>query len=145
MMHLPIAERGRYLARVLNGFFNYFAVPTNSRAINSFYRHVGWYWFRALRRRSQNNWLRWQRMRRWIDLFCRRHASGIPIPTSRSTLRPEARARCGSSARRDLSGRRRAIAVPTATFSLHVSGLFNQPDRDAETVGATVKPGSECI
>jgi RNA-directed DNA polymerase len=43
MMHRPIAEQGRYLARVLNGFFNYFAVPTNSRAINWFYRHVGWY------------------------------------------------------------------------------------------------------
>jgi group II intron reverse transcriptase/maturase len=69
MMHRPIAEQGLYLKRVVNGFLNYFAVPTNSRAINSFYRHVGWYWFRALRRRSQNHWLTWQRMRRWIDLF----------------------------------------------------------------------------
>ena len=35
MLHLPIADQGRYLARVLNGFFNYFAVPTNCRALNS--------------------------------------------------------------------------------------------------------------
>ncbi len=48
MMHRPIAEQGLYLKRVVNGFLNYFAVPTNSRAINSFYRHVGWYWCRAL-------------------------------------------------------------------------------------------------
>ena len=47
MMHQPIAEQGLYLKRVMNGFLNYFAVPTNSRAINSFYRHVGWYWCRA--------------------------------------------------------------------------------------------------
>ena len=53
MMHRPIAEQGLYLKRVVNGFLNYFAVPTNSRAINSFYRHVGWYWCRALRRRGQ--------------------------------------------------------------------------------------------
>ncbi len=49
MMHRPIAEQGLYLNWVMNGFLNYFAVPTNSRAINSFYRHVGWYWCRALR------------------------------------------------------------------------------------------------
>ncbi len=43
MMHRPIAEQGRYLKRVMNGFLNCFTVPTNSKAINSFYRHVGWY------------------------------------------------------------------------------------------------------
>jgi hypothetical protein len=42
-MHRTIAEQGLYLRRVLNGFFNYFAVPTNSRAINSFYYNVGWH------------------------------------------------------------------------------------------------------
>ena len=43
MMHRTIAEQGLYLRRVLNGFFNYFAVPTNSRAINVFYYKVAWY------------------------------------------------------------------------------------------------------
>jgi group II intron reverse transcriptase/maturase len=69
MMHRPIAEQGLYLKQVLNGYYNYFAVPTNSRAINSFYRHVGWYWCRALRRRSQTNRMSWQRMKRLIDLW----------------------------------------------------------------------------
>jgi hypothetical protein len=32
MMHLPIPEQGRYLRLVLNGFYNYYAVPTNFRA-----------------------------------------------------------------------------------------------------------------
>ena len=67
MMHRPIAEQGLYLKRVMNGFLNYFAVPTNSRAINSFYRHVGWYWCRALRRRAQISRLTWQRMKRLTD------------------------------------------------------------------------------
>ena len=30
-MHLPIKDQGAYLKRVVNGFLNYFAVPTNSR------------------------------------------------------------------------------------------------------------------
>jgi hypothetical protein len=32
MRHLPIPEQGRYLRLVLNGFYNYYAVPTNFRA-----------------------------------------------------------------------------------------------------------------
>jgi hypothetical protein len=32
MRHLPIPEQGRYLRLVLNGFYNYHAVPTNSGA-----------------------------------------------------------------------------------------------------------------
>ena len=69
MMHLPVGDQGLYLKRVLNGFLNYFAVPTNSQAINSFYRHVGWYWCRALRRRGQISRLTWQRMKRLTDLW----------------------------------------------------------------------------
>ena len=77
MMHRPIAEQGLYLKRVVNGFLNYFAVPTNSRAINSFYRHVGWYWCRALRRRGQISRLTWQRMKRLTASGCRLRAFGI--------------------------------------------------------------------
>ena len=32
MRHLPIPEQGRYLRLVVNGFYNYYAVPTNFRA-----------------------------------------------------------------------------------------------------------------
>jgi RNA-directed DNA polymerase len=69
MMHLPIQEQGACLRRVMNGIFNYFAVPTNNRAINSFYRHVVWYWYRALRRRSQTSRLTWQDMKRLIGTW----------------------------------------------------------------------------
>jgi len=53
MRHLPIPEQGRYLRLVLNGFYNYYAVPTNFRALNSFYWHIMRYWQHCLRRRSQ--------------------------------------------------------------------------------------------
>ena len=36
MLHRPIPEQGLYLRRVVNGFHNYYAVPTNFSAINSF-------------------------------------------------------------------------------------------------------------
>jgi RNA-directed DNA polymerase len=80
LMHRPVAEQGLYLKQVMNGFFNYFAVPTNSRAINSFYRHVAWYWCRALRRRGQISRLTWQRMKRLIDYWLPPARIRHPLP-----------------------------------------------------------------
>ena len=48
----------------LNGFYNYYAVPTNFRALNSFYWHIMRYWQHCLRRRSQRHRLTCQRMMR---------------------------------------------------------------------------------
>jgi group II intron reverse transcriptase/maturase len=83
MMHLPIQEQAAYLKRVVNGYLNYFAVPTNNRAINSFYRHAVWYWYRALRRRSQTSRLTWKDMKRlvatWLPPARLRH----PLPDVR--------------------------------------------------------------
>ena len=35
-MHQPIPEQGRWLRRVVRGYFNYHAVPTNARALDVF-------------------------------------------------------------------------------------------------------------
>jgi RNA-directed DNA polymerase len=67
MMHLTIPEQGRYLRLVVHGFYNYYAVPTNFRALNSFYYHVIWHWLRRLRRRSQRHRLPWRRMMRIVE------------------------------------------------------------------------------
>src|SRR6266508_2892161 len=83
LMHRPVAEQGLYLKQVMNGFFNYFAVPTNSRAINSFYRHVAWYWCRALRRRGQISRLTWQRMKRLIAYWLPSARIRHPLPDLR--------------------------------------------------------------
>ena len=38
--HLPIPEQGRWLASVLRGHCNYYAVPDNSEAMNAFRHQV---------------------------------------------------------------------------------------------------------
>ena len=61
-MHQPIPEQGRWLRRVVSGFFNYHAVPTNSRALAAFRCHVTKLWRRSLKRRSQKGTMAWARM-----------------------------------------------------------------------------------
>jgi RNA-directed DNA polymerase len=62
--HLSIPEQGRWLASVVRGYDQYYAVPTNVRALIAFRREVVRYWRRALMRRSQKSRLTWGRMRR---------------------------------------------------------------------------------
>src|SRR6516165_652496 len=45
-MHQPIPEQGRWLRRVVRGYFNYHAVPTNARALDVFRHHVTDLWRR---------------------------------------------------------------------------------------------------
>jgi group II intron reverse transcriptase/maturase len=63
-MHLPIPEQGRWLARVLQGHYNYYAVPDNSEAMRAFRRRVIHHWRAALKRRSQKDWTTWERIDR---------------------------------------------------------------------------------
>jgi group II intron reverse transcriptase/maturase len=67
-MHHPIPEQGRWLARVLQGHYNYYAVPDNSEALHGFRRRLIRLWLQALRRRSQKDRLTWKRM---LDLEAR--------------------------------------------------------------------------
>jgi hypothetical protein len=62
--HLPIPEQGRWLASVVRGHCNYYAVPSNSDAIIAFRTQATRHWRHALRRRSQRSRLGWQRMNR---------------------------------------------------------------------------------
>ena len=52
-MHRPVAEQQRWLASVLRGHYRYYGLPSNHRALSSFYLQVRRIWYRALRRRSQ--------------------------------------------------------------------------------------------
>jgi group II intron reverse transcriptase/maturase len=60
--HDAIVEQGRWLRTVVGGYFNYHAVPTNSRALGAFRYHVTKLWHRTLCRRSQRAAMRWDRM-----------------------------------------------------------------------------------
>ena len=62
--HWPIPEQGRWLASVLRGHFNYYAVPGNIDLITAFRDQVRWYWIQTLRRRSQRHRMTWERYSR---------------------------------------------------------------------------------
>lgn len=65
--HQPAADTGRWLRSVVQGYFNYHAVPGNMDSLNSFRAQVIWRWRRALRRRSQRSQLTWERFWRLVD------------------------------------------------------------------------------
>src|SRR6202008_2133026 len=49
-MHQPIPQQGKWLKQVVTGYFNYHAVPTNSRALATFRAEVARRWWRLLNR-----------------------------------------------------------------------------------------------
>ena len=70
-MHEAVRNVGRWLGAVVRGWFNYHAVPGNSKCLNAFYTDVQRLWRHVLRRRSQKgrrwNWKRVRRLvRRWL-------------------------------------------------------------------------------
>jgi RNA-directed DNA polymerase len=62
--HDPIPDQGRWLASVVRGHSNYYAVPGNIDAVAAFHNQAVRHWRRALRRRSQRTRLTWERMKR---------------------------------------------------------------------------------
>jgi RNA-directed DNA polymerase len=68
--HDPVPEVGEWLASIIRGHLNYFAVPLNFSALNAFRYQVIRLWKRALSRRSQKAHVTWKRMlriaRRWL-------------------------------------------------------------------------------
>src|SRR3981189_992239 len=68
-MHQPIPGQGKWLKQVVTGYFNYHAVPTNSRALVTFRFHVIDLWIRTLRRRGQKDRTAWERIRRLANDF----------------------------------------------------------------------------
>jgi group II intron reverse transcriptase/maturase len=85
--HQPVSEQGRWLESVVRGHLAYYAVPGNTDAVSDFRYHVTWYWFRALRRRSQRTQVTWARMgpiaTRWLPKVRAMH----PFPAVRFAAR----------------------------------------------------------
>ena len=72
--HLPVAQHGEWLGRVVRGYFNYHAIPGNAAALEMFQREVVRAWLHALRRRSQRSRMTWKRFGKLVGLW-------IPKPT----------------------------------------------------------------
>ncbi|MGK2957775.1 MAG: group II intron reverse transcriptase/maturase [Acidimicrobiales bacterium] len=65
--HKPVSWQGQWLRSVIRGHFNYYGVPGNADALNTFRIQVTKAWLKALRRRSQKGRnLTWRRFERWV-------------------------------------------------------------------------------
>jgi len=82
-MHQSIPTQGKWLGRVVRGYFNYHAVPTNGRALDVFRHHVTDLWRRTLRRRSQKDRITWARMTKLADDWLPRPMILHPWPSDR--------------------------------------------------------------
>ena len=82
-MHQPIPVQGKWLRQVVKGYFNYFAVPTNDRALSAFRAHVIDLWRRSLRRRSQKDGTSWDRIGRLANDWLPKPQTLHPWPSAR--------------------------------------------------------------
>jgi RNA-directed DNA polymerase len=85
--HQPIPDQGAWLAQVVSGFFNYHAVPTNTRALSAFRDRVVELWRRSLRRRSQRDFTTWERMRKLANAWVPRPRVLHPWPSERFAVK----------------------------------------------------------
>jgi len=72
-MHQPLAEVGRWLRSVVQGYFNYHAVPGNLASLRRFRYEVRKRWLRVIRRRSQRSGMTWELLERFA-------AQWLPLP-----------------------------------------------------------------
>ncbi len=86
-MHQPIAAQGKWLWYVVNGYFNYHAVPTNSKALVAFRTEIAGRWRRVLIRRSERTRLNWKQMQRLVDDWLPKPRVLHPWPNKRFAVR----------------------------------------------------------
>ena len=85
--HDPIPVQGRWLAQVLHGHANYYAVPGNSDAVSTFRYQLTQHWRKALGRRSQRGRVTWERMRRYVTRWLPTVHVIHPFPSVRFAAR----------------------------------------------------------
>ncbi len=82
-MHDPVSQTGAWLKSVVQGYFNYYAVPGNLDSLNTFRHRLSRLWQRTLVRRSQRGGFSWAKMRKliayWLPEPCVLH----PYPEQR--------------------------------------------------------------
>jgi group II intron reverse transcriptase/maturase len=73
--HIPVPEQGKWVRTVVQGHLNYYAVPGNKQALETFRTQTARNWLHALRRRSQKaRNLTWERFKNLVATW---------IPTAR--------------------------------------------------------------
>lgn len=82
-MHEPIPAIGRWLRRVVQGYFNYHAVPGNVDRLSTFRKDVARAWLHALRRRGQRGRMPWSRFSALVERYLPRVRVLHPYPHQR--------------------------------------------------------------
>lgn len=82
-MHEDIPTVGKWLRSVVQGYFNYFAVPGNGNRMFSFRGEIARTWRRMLKRRSQRSCLTWERFSRLISRYIPPCRTIHPYPNER--------------------------------------------------------------
>jgi RNA-directed DNA polymerase len=82
-MHDPVSQTGVWLKSVVQGYFNYYAVPGNLDSLNTFRHRVSRLWQRTLVRRSQRGRLGWARMQKLIAYWLPQPRVLHPYPEKR--------------------------------------------------------------
>ncbi len=82
-MHHSIPVQGQWLRRVVGGYFNYHAVPTNIGALTTFHKVVTALWRRTLRRRGQRDRTTWETIRGMADRWLPKPRILHPWPEQR--------------------------------------------------------------
>ena len=82
--HRPVSEQGAWLRAVMQGHFNYYGVPGNRKALDTFRRQIQLSWLQALRRRSHKaRSLTWERMKKLIKVWLPTARVVHPYPNQR--------------------------------------------------------------
>ena len=82
-MNDPIEQTGNWLKRVVQGYFNYHAVPGNLKQLHTFRRETARHWLFTLRRRSQRSRWTWERFQTLINLHLPEPKILHPYPLQR--------------------------------------------------------------
>ena len=83
----PVEMVGTWLCRVLQGYYRYFAVPTNLRILQTLRKEVAKAWLTTLRRRSHKDHTTWDDMIRLMDRWLPRPQYCHPWPDERMQAR----------------------------------------------------------
>jgi hypothetical protein len=78
-----VSEMGKWLRSVVQGYFNYHAVPGNFAALALFRREVARAWRSVLSRRSQRGKRTWESIKDLVERFLPRARIQHPMPDVR--------------------------------------------------------------
>jgi group II intron reverse transcriptase/maturase len=82
-MHDPIALTGKWLKSIVQGYFNYHAIPGNTDSLHAFRNRLVRLWRTMLIHRSQRHHLNWTRMQRLADQWLPKPRVLHPYPRVR--------------------------------------------------------------